>query len=389
VHPPGMIGEPGRHRGRALLPLAAGAHGREPAEAVVWPAEVVGAADQIHPRGQRVGLVGDGSTPPHQRGERAAKGRVEALDVRGVDAVAGGRRRQHGRDRGRRPLHDARLHTDDPSLDVLLDHLAQQEAGGQHQPWAAAPPCVDWGAEHPPEGRDVAGQAIDAHEQVEPAGTGADLGHQAGDQDQIPLRADRAAQPQPGGHGQGQRHPHPLAHQLHPQLVGLHVLQVELPLLHQVGVDRPAVRPGSREPGRHGTFIEPEGRDNRLRWTAMAQQGQHERHLVGRAAQPVEGRARRGREGPPARVADIALLRLAMHADVALPHLPSGRAAGVVTELLPRVHAAPPVGRVSETRQPEHASVDPPFHPQPRLRGVVPQLVYLHKKLPFHTLHYY
>jgi hypothetical protein len=58
------------------------------------------------------------------------------------------------------------------------------------------------------------------------------------------------------------------------------VLQVELPLLHQVGVDRLAVRPGPREPGRHGAFIEPEGRDNRLRRTAMAQQGQHERHLI-------------------------------------------------------------------------------------------------------------
>src|SRR4051794_4020526 len=33
---------------------------------------------------------------------------------------------------------------------------------------------------------------------------------------------------------------------------------------------------------------------------------------------------------------------------------PPGRAAGVVTELLPRVHAATPVRRVSETRQPEH-----------------------------------
>src|SRR5262249_3580866 len=104
VQGPGMIGEPGRHRGRALLPLAAGAQGREPGETVVRPAEVVGAADQIHPRGQRVGLVGEGAAPSHQRRERTPKGRVETLDVRGVDVVAGACRRQHRRDRRRGPL---------------------------------------------------------------------------------------------------------------------------------------------------------------------------------------------------------------------------------------------------------------------------------------------
>src|SRR5581483_5903192 len=143
--------------------------------------------------------------------------------------------------------------------------------------------------------------------------------------------------------------------------------------LHQVWVHLRAGGPGPGEPRRPGAFIQAKRRNNRLRRTAVAQQGERYRHQVGRAAQPVAGRARRGRGGPPARVAYIPRLRLAMPPDGALPHRPSGRAGGVVTELRPRGHAATPAGRVSETRQPEHASVDPPLHPQTTVeRGGTP-----------------
>jgi hypothetical protein len=71
VHGPRVIGEAGRHRRGACLPLLPGSPRREPAETLVGPTEVVGAPDQIPPCRQRVALVGDGSAPPHQRGERA------------------------------------------------------------------------------------------------------------------------------------------------------------------------------------------------------------------------------------------------------------------------------------------------------------------------------
>ncbi len=329
------------------------------------PAEVVGAPDQIHPRGQGLHLVGDGPTPPHQRGERAPEGRIEPFDVGGVDPVPRARRLQDRRDRVRGPLHDALRHADAPPLRAALDHLAEQEARRQHQPGPAAPPRVDRRAEHPPEGRDGAGQAIDTDEEVPPAGAGPDLLPQAGDEDPIPVRADRPAQPQAGWDGQRQGHPDPLAHALHPQFIGLDVLQIAVSLLHQVCVHLLAVAPRPGEPPGHRAFIQAKRGDNSLRRAALAQQGEHHRHQVGRAAQPVEGRARRGRKGAPARVTHIPVFRLAMHPDVALPHLASGRAVHVVTELLPRVHAATPARRVSETRQPEHASADPPLPPDP------------------------
>src|SRR3712207_7574915 len=58
--------------------------------------------------------------------------------------------------------------------------------------------------------------------------------------------------------------------------------------------------------------IEAKRRDDRLRWAAVAQQGQHHRHLVGRAPQPVKGRPGGGREGPPAPSAHIPPLLLAV-----------------------------------------------------------------------------
>jgi hypothetical protein len=57
-----------------------------------------------------------------------------------------------------------------------------------------------------------------------------------------------------------------------------------LSLLHEMFVDLLAVRSRSRQPGRHGALIEAKRRDDRLRGTTMAQQGQHHRHLVGRRA---------------------------------------------------------------------------------------------------------
>ena len=80
------------------------------------------------------------------------------------------------------------------------------------------------------------------------------------------------------GHRQGHRHPDPAAHQLHPQLVRLDVLQVHPPLLDQVLMHPLAVLARAGQPGGHGALIDPEGRDDGLGRTAVAQQGQHQRH---------------------------------------------------------------------------------------------------------------
>jgi hypothetical protein len=76
--------------------------------------------------------------------------------------------------------------------------------------------------------------------------------------------------------------------------------------------------------------------------TAVAQQRQDERHHVGRSPPPGERRARGGGEGPATAETAIPLLHLAMYPNVPVPHLPSGRALGVMAAWGLRVHGPSP-----------------------------------------------
>jgi hypothetical protein len=140
------------------------------------------------------------------------------------------------------------------------------------------------------------------------------------------VAANDAPQPQARRHRHGHRHPHPAAHQLHPQLVGLDVLQVDSPLLDQVLMHPLAVLIRAGQPRGHGALIGPEGRNDGLDRTAVAQQSQDERHHVCARPQPVEGRVGGGRDGLTTGGTPIALLPLAMHTHVPLPTLSSSGA---------------------------------------------------------------
>ena len=178
-------------------------------------------------------------------------------------------------------------------LAECLTTWANWNPSGQDQARTTAPPGVDRLAKDLPEGGDVAGQAVDADQDGRGRRAGPDSTDQPGDQRQITLTADHPTQPQPCWHRQGQGHPDLGADLLHPQLVGLHMLDIDLPLLHQVRVDPLAVLAGTREPARHRPLIEPERRHDRLRRAAMAQQRQHQHRQLGRPVQPIERRVAR------------------------------------------------------------------------------------------------
>jgi hypothetical protein len=67
-----------------------------------------------------------------------------------------------------------------------------------------------------------------------------------------------------------------------------------------------AVLAGPRLPGGAGALVEPEGGDDRLERTAVAQQGHDERDQFAGGLEPEEGRADGGGAGPPAGGAAIA-----------------------------------------------------------------------------------
>ena len=290
---PAMVGEPGRHGWRPEEPLPRRVVGSELAQAVVRPAEVVGGADQPHAGGEGRRRVGDRPPPAGQWHEVGAEGGVEPLDVGGVDDGAGGGRGQDRLDAVQGATHDPARDPDDVPLGGVLDDLGELEPVRQDQARTPAPPGADRLPEGFQEGGDVAGQAVDADQGSRGRRAGSDSLDQPGDQGQVPLTADHPTQPQPRWHRQGQGHPDLGANLFHPQLVRLDVLEVELPLFHQVLMHPLAVLPRTGEPARHRSLIEPERGDDRLRRAPMTQQREHQHRQLGRLVQPIERRADR------------------------------------------------------------------------------------------------
>jgi hypothetical protein len=108
-------------------------------------------------------------------------------------------------------------------------------------------------------------------------------------------------------------------------------------------MDLLAVLAGAQQPGRYGALIDPESGDDSLERTAVAEQREDDGHQLRGGPQPIERRALSGREGLATGRTALALLRLAIHTNVPLPYLSSGRALGVVAELGLRVHRWPPL----------------------------------------------
>ena len=99
------------------------------------------------------------------------------------------------------------------------------------------------------------------------------------------------------------------------------MLQVDLALFNEVFMHLLRVAPGPLLPVGHGALIEAEGGDNRLRRTAMHEQGQHQRDPIHRCAQAVEGGALGRSEGLATDFAVVALLLLAEDPNVACTYL--------------------------------------------------------------------
>ena len=131
-------------------------------------AEVVHAADEVHPQLQRLDPVDQAPAPTHQAGQPAAERGVEPLDVRGVDLLACPGPLQHPVDPPEAPPDDTPDDPDQTPTAVVLDDLAQEEAPGQAVGRAASASRVDLLTEGLPEGRHVAGQPIDADQQGPP-----------------------------------------------------------------------------------------------------------------------------------------------------------------------------------------------------------------------------
>ena len=91
-------------------------------------------------------------------------------------------------------------------------------------------------------------------------------------------------------------------------------------------------------PTSHGALIQAKGGDDGLARAAMTEQRQHQSHHLRAGLQAIERRVFGGREGLATGLAKIAISLSAMHLDIALSRLPSGRTIEVVAKLVLRVH---------------------------------------------------
>ncbi len=117
---------------------------------------------------------------------------------------------------------------------------------------------------------------------------------------------------------------------------------VELPRLHQMLMHLVRVLSSALQPGSDGAFMEAKDSHNRLGWTAMGQQEQHNRDQIDRVMQTIERRSGAGGKGCSTGFAAIAVLFLAMDGNVALADLASCGTVQVVAKLHHRVHQGSP-----------------------------------------------
>lgn len=138
-----MVGQASSHRGGPLQPRPLRAGRSVQAEAVVGPAPVVATPDQPHAGLERRERVGERATATHQRGQVAAEGGIQPLDVAGVDAGAGPGRVEHRADGLGCAAHDPLADADDVALGIALDDLPDQQAWLDDEAWTAATAGVD------------------------------------------------------------------------------------------------------------------------------------------------------------------------------------------------------------------------------------------------------
>jgi hypothetical protein len=91
----------------------------------------------------------------------------------------------------------------------------------------------------------------------------------------ISLLTDDASEPETSGHFHRQCHPNDHLPSFRPYFIGLNMVVLDLSLFHNRAMDTLAMLSRALLPCSHGSFIQPKGVDNGLRWASVGKQGHH------------------------------------------------------------------------------------------------------------------
>jgi hypothetical protein len=251
---------------------------------------IVGTANQIHPRVQRLQTGSGVTTFARQARQAFPKGAIQALDKRGIEIFPSTRASQQiGGTLQQSSGHGARdFHH--PLLFGPLDDRANVQAGPPLQTRSAWPwRGFDLLTKRPANTAGIRRPSVGQHEQRTQFQSGsANLLEQRISQSLISTQAHGFGHPESGRDHHRQAHPgDPLA-PFDPDLIGLHVPQIELTLPHDRFVDALALLSCPISPVGHGPFIQPKRLDDRLHGTSIGHQRDHDHDQLDWLAQPKE-----------------------------------------------------------------------------------------------------
>src|SRR5438270_2237868 len=329
---PTMIGNRRGHRRCTLKPFVP-ANQSWPSQTLMFAAEVIDGAHQIHPRLKGFALLGQCPTAPRQTRQALPKSRIQPLDEGRVDDASALAADNHSLDVGGFALHDAPLNAADTPLLVLFDHLRDEKARPSPQPRSAWLMRRQRLAKHLADRTDVSFQAIRAKQQAQRQSrcTSADFFNQRDDQGTITARRDCPTQPQPGADHHRHGHPNDAALLLDSQFIHLYLAEVARGgnqlLMHGLAMPASALLPvGNR------ALVERKGSDNGLPRAAVRKQGDDLSEAFIGVAQPVKRGAFGGGKSLVADRAFEAPFFLRMNGDVTFVHSASGRASKIRTK---------------------------------------------------------
>ncbi len=288
--------------------------------------EVIQTADDIHSGDQGLCFAGQSACAAGQAGKPLAEGGVEALDKGGIDPARSLGNLDQTPDHCLTALNDAPIDVQMIGT-ALLEHLDDGDVGPGDELRASffTPAAGHSRAKSRLESGHVTRQTIDGQQQGAAQGDLAHLLRQGLDQDQISPGAYRTAQPQPGGDHQRQGHPESSLLGLDFDLIGLHLLQIQVGAAHGVFMHGLTVLTGPLPAVPHRALIKAKRLDYRLNGTAVGQERHHQQHRLGTCPQPVKYRTFAGAKGLFAYFTDVTLFLLTMHLNVAFSALTSCR----------------------------------------------------------------
>jgi hypothetical protein len=236
--------------------------------------KIVRAANQVHPRVQSLQTGSGVPTFARQAGQPLSEGSIQPLDKSSIEDASPARELKQLFRLIQYPMSHPPCDLNHPFFLRSLDHCANVEVWPNLQARSShSHRAFDLLSKRSADAPRIRAPAVCQHEEGTQASRAlANLSHQAISQATIPRELDHSAQPQARRNHHGQCHPANHLASFDPNFIGLHVHQVQLPLLNDGLMHLLALRSRSITPIGHGPFIQAESLDNGLKRASIGQE---------------------------------------------------------------------------------------------------------------------